>query len=372
VNLLPEEDHVWRGGAALLLALAQWTSGDLEAAQQTHADGVASLRKAGDVALATSAAYDAADLAKARGRLSEASRIYQRALQLTLEHGDPALPGIADLHLGLSELHCERNELASATRNLRQSEQPGKHADLRETPYRRCIAWARLRLAQRDLVGAIDLLDDAERLHVPGVVPDIHPIAAQKARVWIAQGRVSEAVDWVRQQGLSADDDLTYMGEFGHITLARILLAQGDDRSVGKVDALLERLLDAAERGRRTGSAIEILVLQALARRLLGDIPAALVPLERALTLAEPEGYVRIFVDEGTAMRDLLRHAVAQGISSAYAEDCWPPSTTGHHSRPFPPRPSSPAWPSHSPPGKPRSCGSLRPVCATRRSPINW
>ena len=137
--------------------------------------------------------------------------------------------------------------------------------------------------------------------------------------MWIAQGRVSEAVDWVRQQGLSADDDLTYMSEFGHITLARILLAQRDDRSVGKVDALLERLLDAAEQGGRTGSAIEILVLQALARRLLGDIPAALLPLERALTLAELEGYVRIFVDEGTAMRDLLHHAVVQGISGVYA-----------------------------------------------------
>src|SRR5206468_3006593 len=107
--------------------------------------------------------------------------------------------------------------------------------------------------------------------------------------------------------------------EFGHITLARILLAQGDDRSVGKVDALLQRLLDAAEQGGRTGSAIEILVLQVLARRLMGDIPAALLSLVRALTLAEPEGYVRIFVDEGTAMRDLLHHAVVQSISSVYA-----------------------------------------------------
>jgi len=77
LNLLPKDDHVWRGGAALLLALAHWTRGDLEVAQQTHADGVASLRKAGDVALATSAAYDAAELAKARGRLSEAGRIYR-------------------------------------------------------------------------------------------------------------------------------------------------------------------------------------------------------------------------------------------------------------------------------------------------------
>ena len=319
LNLLPEDDHVWRGGAALLLALAHWTSGDLEAAQQTHAVGIASLDKAGDIALAISAAYDAADLAKARGLLSAAGRIYGQALQLALEHGNPALPGMADLHLGLSDLCCERNDLEAATRHLQQSEQPGKHADLRETPYRRCIAWARLRQARGDLEGAIDLLDEAERLHVPGVVPDIHPIAAQKARMWIAQGRVSEAVDWVRQQGLSADDDLTYMREFGHITLARILLAQGDDRSMDKVRRLLERLLDAAEQGGRTGSAIETLVLQALVHRVRGDIPAGLVPLERALTLAEAEGYVRMFVNEGEPMRDLLRHAGDRGISGAHA-----------------------------------------------------
>ena len=69
---------------------------------------------------------------------------------------------------------------------------------------------------------------------------------------------------------------------------------------------LLERLLQAAEAGGRTGSVIEILVLQALAHQVQGDIPAALVPLQRALALAEPEGYVRIFVDEGAPMAALL------------------------------------------------------------------
>src|SRR5439155_13160445 len=123
-------------------------------------------------------------------------------------------------------------------------------------------AWARLRQAEGDLQAALDLLEEAERLHVRSVVPDIHPVAAQKARVWIARGRLSEAVDWVRQQGLSADDDLTYMREFGHITLARILLAECDDRSVDKVHGLLDRLLDAVDRGGRTGCVIEILVLQ--------------------------------------------------------------------------------------------------------------
>ena len=81
---------------------------------------------------------------------------------------------------------------------------------------------------------------------------------------------------------------------------------------------LLERLLKAAQEGGRTGSAIEILVLQALAHQAQGDIPAALLPLHQALTLAEPEGYVRMFVDEGPPMAQLLLEAAARGIMPDY------------------------------------------------------
>jgi len=81
---------------------------------------------------------------------------------------------------------------------------------------------------------------------------------------------------------------------------------------------LLERLLQAAEEGKRAGSVIEILVLQALAHQAQGNIPTALVSLERALRLAEPEGYVRMFVDEGPAMAHLLREAATSGIMPDY------------------------------------------------------
>ena len=127
-------------------------------------------------------------------------------------------------------------------------------------------------------------------------------------------GRVSRACP--------LQDDLSYLREFEHITLARILLARYKsdraDRSILEAIGLLERLLKAAEEGGRTGSAIEILVLQALAHQAQGDIPAALVPLHRALTLAEPEGYVRMFVDEGPPMAQLLREAAARGIMPDY------------------------------------------------------
>jgi LuxR family transcriptional regulator, maltose regulon positive regulatory protein len=118
--------------------------------------------------------------------------------------------------------------------------------------------------------------------------------------VWIRQGRLDEALAWARQEGLSADDDLTYLREFEHLTLARALPS---DEAV----RLLTRLLAAAEAGGRTGAVIETLVLLSLAHHRLGALPTALAALERALALAEPAGYVQVFADEGPPMSNLLR-----------------------------------------------------------------
>ena len=140
--------------------------------------------------------------------------------------------------------------------------------------------------------------------------------------MWVAQGRLGEALGWAREQGLSVENELSYLREFDHITLARVLLAryQSDraDRSILEAMGLLERLLKAAEEGGRTGSVIEILVLQAIAYHAQGNLPAALVSLQHALVLAEPEGYVRMFHDEGPSMMQLLREAAAREIMPDY------------------------------------------------------
>ena len=124
------------------------------------------------------------------------------------------------------------------------------------------------------------LLDEAERLYIRSPLPDFCPISAMKARIWVAQGRLIEAQGWVREQGLSVDDDLSYLREFEHITLTRILIAQyQNDRMDGSIHVVmrfLDRLLQAAEEGGRMGSVIEILVLQALAHEAQGNIPPAL------------------------------------------------------------------------------------------------
>jgi LuxR family maltose regulon positive regulatory protein len=133
---------------------------------------------------------------------------------------------------------------------------------------------------------------------------------------------LGEALGWARERGLSAHDELGYLREFEHITLARVLLAryksEREERPIHETTGLLERLLKAAEEGGRMGSVIEILVLQALAREAQGDIAAALVPLERALALTETEGYVRIFVDEGLPLARLLYEALSQGVEPEY------------------------------------------------------
>ena len=153
-------------------------------------------------------------------------------------------------------------------------------------------------------------------------MPDLRPVAALKTRVWIRQGKLAEALAWIQERDLSFDDDLSYLHEFEYITLARVLIAlyrnEREDRSIQEALELLERLLKAAEQGGRTGSVMEILVLQALAHEAQNNIPLGLVPLERAMALAEPEGYLRIFADEGTPMAQLLSEAAAHDIMPDY------------------------------------------------------
>ncbi len=136
------------------------------------------------------------------------------------------------------------------------------------------------------------------------------------------QGRLTEALGWARERGLSVDNELSYLNEFEHITFARVLIARYKsdwvESSINGALKLLHRLLKAAEAGGRKGSMIEILVVKALAHQAQDDIPLALGALENALELAEPEGYVRVFVEEGAPMKQLLLEAAARGLRPDY------------------------------------------------------
>jgi len=322
LDLLSEDDDLVRGSAAGLLALAHWTSGDLEAAHRSWTEAMGSLEKAGHLSDMLGCSIALADIRIAQGRLREAMSTFERGLQLATEQADVVLRGAADMHVGMSELFLERGHLDAATEHLLKSTELGEHAGLEQNRFRWRVAMAGVREAEGDLDGALDLLDEAERVYVGDYFPDVRPIAALRARVWIAKGRFGEAQSWARERGLSAEDDLTYLREFEHATLARLLLAQATrDRTDQRIDEaieLTERLLAAAEAGGRTGSCIDILVAQALARNACGDVAGALASLDRAVTIAEAEGYVRAFAAEGPPMAALLKLATKQPNASGY------------------------------------------------------
>jgi LuxR family maltose regulon positive regulatory protein len=322
IDLSPEEDHLVRASAAGMSGLAFWTSGDLEAGHSAWAECAAGLRRSGQIADIFGCAIGMADIRLVQGRLGEAMRTYQQALRRASEQDGPVLRGTADMYVGMSEVYREYDDLPAATQQLLRSQELGEHLGLPQNRYRWRVAMARIRQAEGDPAGALDLLSEAERLYVGDFFPNVRPVPAVRARVWIAQGSLGEALGWARERGLSVDDDLSYLREFEHITLARMLLARHQDEraehSLHQATRLLERLLLAAEEGQRTGRVIEILVLQALAHQMQGDIPAALACLGRAVALAEPEGYVRVFVDEGPPMASLLRGLAKQGTAGNY------------------------------------------------------
>ena len=321
-DLAGDDDPLGRGGAAGFLALAHWGSGDLEAAHGFWAEAMADLQRAGHAVDAIGCNRPLAEIRAAQGRLHEAMTIYEQGLRMATVDGTRVLRGAADLHVGMSGLCLEWNDLDAAADHLRQSDDLGDQGGLAQNPYRWRVAMAQLRLTAGDADGALTLLKVAERAFVSEYYPVTRPIPAQAARIHAAQGRLREAEGWVRDRRLSVDDDLSFVSEYEHITLARVLVAQGarthDPHPIRRAVTLLDRLLVAAEGGGRWRSVVEILVLQAVARQGRTTGSVALEPLARALELAEPEGYVRSFVAEGAPMTAMLSAASRRGIAPAY------------------------------------------------------
>jgi len=259
------------------------------------------------------------DMLTVQGRRLAAGDAYERAVSLAAAAGEG---WTIDLQPGRSELSREENDLASATSILEAGPTPGAHAGVPENRHRWFIAMSRLKEAEGDLDAATVLLDQAEQLYLPGYFPDTRSIAAMRTRIWIKQNRLADATAWAAENTISPDDDPAYMREFHHITLARLLIARFRFHHVAAdiADAtrLLDKLLAAAETGGRGGSMNEILVLQSLAFEAQGRLLEAIAPLRKALLLAEPEGYVRLFTDEGTPMATLLDEAGRRAILPEY------------------------------------------------------
>lgn len=309
LDLLPSDDYLRRGVTGSLLGLALWMRGDVETAYKSFNTAKDSFIQAGNVMFAITGVYILSDMLRTLGQLRAAIDIYQQALQLALEQSASPMKGIADLHLGLSELYMEQGNRELATQHLRKSKKLSETTGFPRWKYRWSFVQSRLKQMQGDFEGALHMLDEAERLYIRGPVPDMRPIPALRAVIWIKQGNFSDAQVWEKEQNLAVDDTLSYLREFEHLTLARLRIAQyknGEKSAIDDAQKLLARLLNAAEEGNRDGSIIEILIQQALASEAQDNTTNALASLTRALTLAESEGFVRLLVDEGAPMQQLL------------------------------------------------------------------
>ena len=216
---------------------------------------------------------------------------------------------------GLGELCYEWNDLDAAERLLEQGIEVlrGPLTLAADSIAQGYTTLARLHEARKKNTSALAIMDAFAQLAFASAV---------RAQLELMGGNLAAAVHWTEASGLSALDELAYPREREYLTLARVRIGQGRLDPAGpflsEALRLLERLREDAEAKERMGSVLEILLLCVLAFAAQGNRTQALTSLERALLLAEQEGYIRLFVDEGEPLVALLRQAYARGIAPDY------------------------------------------------------
>ena len=309
------------------LATAEWLRGRLAAAQQGFESSIGWWRQQGQVTTTAWGYYCLARLQRGQGRLDAAARTCEQALDAADQPGQhqpgpgqpaPGLrPAAGPALIGLAEVAYQRDDVGRAldyvirgTTLCRQFvHTPPLAAGLA------LLAWIRQAAGDRD--GAAEAIAEAESFS-PGPAGLLNPVPAQRARLLLAQGDVAQVARWCADEGLRPDGPLDYPREPGHLVLARLLLAQDD---AGPALVLLDRLEAAAAAQRRDGSLIEILALRALALAAAGDDAEAVTVLAAALRLGGPQGYVRVFADEGPAMAAVLSRLLAAQRSDRQAAE---------------------------------------------------
>jgi ATP/maltotriose-dependent transcriptional regulator MalT len=336
-----EDEWMLESLARAQLGSAEWLCGRLEAAESIIASSIERWRAAGARDLVTLWWQYLGRIQRAQGHLDRALGTYQRALDLSTSPGQPTLPAAGAALVGMAEVAYQRGGLDTAAQHLTQGlalcrqfvipdaldvSSSGRRWRSRAAAIlvssvsvatgSATLAW--VRQARGDATGALDAMAEGERAADPSMSDMLNPVPAQRARLLLAQGDVAAAARWTEQSGLAVDDEPSYPREPAYMVLARVLLAR--DRP-DQALRLLHRLHATASEQNRTGSLIEIQTLQALGLADIGDENGALATLADTLTLAHPQGYTRVFVDEGPRMGALLGRLIrAQrvGVPSDY------------------------------------------------------
>ena len=321
---LGESDFYLRTLVRANLAVADWLRGQLGQAERGLAEALAERRAAGEGYLATRVCHDLGQVQRAQGNLDAALATCRQALDIAGEASSQP-PHLGMAHVGVAEVLYERDELAAALDHATRGVALCRQLAFTPPLAAGLVILARIQQAHGDAAAAIAAMSEAGQVELsPQVVALFNPVPSQRARLLLAQGGVTAASQWAKAAGLNSEDEPDYPRAPGYLLLARVLLAQ--DRP-GPALTLLQRLLTTAASQGRMGNVIEIQALRALALAARGDHAGALGAVAEAVTVACPQGYVRVFADEGAPMRELLtrlsaaqkdQRAPARGVDPDY------------------------------------------------------
>lgn len=322
LECLPDNDpfsRSIRSATVSILGDASWMNGELEEARRAFAEALEIGRAAGYANMMVLASSNLAGLLVERGRLHEAARTYADALA-TATGPNQVSPWANHTYAGLGRVHYEWNQLDLAAQSIRRCIEMSQQSEESELLARGYVMLARLEQALSRPEQAEAAMQAAHGLGARHAFSPRQSVWLQSALAELraARGEMDEAVTLVRQSGISAEDPVPYAREPEYLTLLRVLLAEGDCQAAL---GLSERLLRQAQAAGRYGRVLEVLVLQALLYRRNEDTTRALSVLDTALSLARPEGYVRVFLDEGEPMVHLLNQARARRLGEGYAAE---------------------------------------------------
>jgi LuxR family maltose regulon positive regulatory protein len=327
-----ETDEWMLGSVAhTLLAAADWLRGRLGHAEHALTSVIAQQGLTDEPDLAALTCNYLGHVQCAQGHLDAALQTYRQALEAAAAPDQPG-PAAGVAHVGMAEVAYERNDLDTALDHVTNGIALGRRYAYTQTVATGLATLAWIRLAAGDPTGAQDAMAEAEQISDPAVTDLLNPVPAQRARLLIAQGDVAAAAHWAHEHGLGAHDQPAYPQERAYLVLARVLLAQDQpDQALG----LLDRLHADATAQDRKGSVIEIQALRALALAATGDEANTVPALTKALTLAHPQGHVRVFADEGPPMGALLGQVIATRRTDQAAAPSVAPAYLGRLVRAF-------------------------------------
>ncbi len=307
-----------RSVATSILGDASRINGNLEEAIQAYTEAIKIGREANNLNMVIIASSNIADILVEQGQLHQAADMYTRALQMAVRPDGQRSPLAAGIFDSLGRLSYEWNQLEDAEQYIRQCMELSRTwGDIGQQAYAYAIQ-ARLEHVRNNLEKTQEAMREAERL-IGGHTLSPHwsiQVRADLTRVWLAQGNLERPSQRIQKRGLKITDEIPYQRESEYVLLLRVLLARGELEAAIK---LSNRLLKQAETIGQVGLAIEALILQALAFQGKKENEPALAALEKALALARPEGYVRLFLDEGEAMTKLLCQVQSRQVGNGYA-----------------------------------------------------